>query len=884
MGTVQPSSAAAGPPTRLRAALLAAAAATAAFCAGDAVARSFPFGPRTRDVNDLGNQFLPFHAHLWDLLHGRADGGVLLNWQSGYGTSFLPDLGTYVSSPFALLVGLFPRDRIDVAVYVVTVLKIGVAAAAMACLLLMLRPGLWWAAGLLGASYAMCGWTVSMASYNTMWLDGLIAFPAFCMVAEWARTGRRPVVSVLVVALGWTANFYTAYMATLGAALVLVARLLAEQGTGRRQWLAAVGRAALWATLGVALTAPLLLTIVKATQAAYPGRTSAFVAAPWSDVFAQLLPGTFSGGSPALYLNSAALLLALLLPFQKAVPGRARAVWTGVALMTLLSFQWRPTHLLWHAFATPNGDHYRQTFVLSGVMVIAAWLSVAYGLPKLREIVWGAGVMGALAVVATAAHSGVTGRGTYPLFGVGLVLAVGALLVLGRGEAVRSRMLVVAAVTALVGAQFAQSALSDAWSDRQRLEQLDDYAPWGERQASEASVIAAADAWPAYRTEPGQEPTVSNDPMMVGGQGAAYYSSLTPAVWTRTLAALGGGWESRGRSLQGPDNPVTDVIFSVGARAHQQPDPHQRGNPPAYAPSTVTRQEVPPLVTVHAAQHPDAYGASPYLNQELLLGHQVYDKPRAVVLEDGNGARIVPRGSQFRVRGGAAAGPGDEYTLAATCPAGDQVYLYLPGLHSSVRLPGGATLPFTGGLPYRLAAVERVAVAPLNGRVVLALRAFESGTVSTQAVGCLNTGKLADAERRIDAAAATSERVTADGISAQLPPGSRGYAVVAAPAIDGWRCSAGGGGAHAGRSWLGLLAVKLPADGRATSVSCSFTPPGLRQGEAVTGVALAGVAGMLGYGWWRRRRGAAGGGPGERGGRGGGPGEPLIEAEATAEG
>src|SRR5882757_9136290 len=123
---------------RLRAALLAACLTVFAFCAGDMVARQYPFGPRTRDVNDLGNQFVPFHAHLWDLLHGKADGGLLLNWQSGYGSSFLPDLGTYVSSPFALLVALFPRDRVDLAVYIITVLKIGAAAAAMAVLLMML--------------------------------------------------------------------------------------------------------------------------------------------------------------------------------------------------------------------------------------------------------------------------------------------------------------------------------------------------------------------------------------------------------------------------------------------------------------------------------------------------------------------------------------------------------------------------------------------------------------------------------------------------------------------------------------------------------------------------------------------------------------------------
>src|SRR5437660_5860973 len=151
---------------RLRAALLAASLTVFAFCSGDVLARQYPFGPRTRDVNDLGNQYVPFHAHLWDLLHGRADGGLLVNWQSGYGSSFLPDLGTYLGSPFALLVGVFPRHEIDLAVYVITVLKTATAGAAMAWLLLSLRPGRRWTAGLLGASYALCGWSLAVASYN----------------------------------------------------------------------------------------------------------------------------------------------------------------------------------------------------------------------------------------------------------------------------------------------------------------------------------------------------------------------------------------------------------------------------------------------------------------------------------------------------------------------------------------------------------------------------------------------------------------------------------------------------------------------------------------------------------------------------------------------
>ena len=103
-------------------------------------------------------------------------------------------------------------------------------------------------------------------------------------------------------------------------------------------------------------------------------------------------------------------------------------------------------------------------------------------------------------------------------------------------------------------------------ADRLRLGHMDDYAPWGDAPEGAGRGVAGPTAGPDRRTDPGREQTVGNDPMMVGGQGAQYYSSLTSEVLSRTLTALGGGWTSRGRSVQSLDNPVTDVVFSVGAR------------------------------------------------------------------------------------------------------------------------------------------------------------------------------------------------------------------------------------------------------------------------------------------------------------------------------
>ncbi|MFJ6914180.1 YfhO family protein [Streptomyces sp. NPDC101133] len=965
---------------RPAAALLAAAITVTAFCAADAVARSYPFGPRTRAVNDLGNQYVPFHAHLWDLLHGRADGGLLVNWQSGFGSSFLPDIGTYLSSPFALLVALFPRDEIDLAVYVITVLKTACAGAAMAWLLLRLRPGRWWAAGLLGSAYALCGWSLADASYNPMWLDGLVALPLLCLVGEWALSGRRRLLGVLIVALAWIANFYTAYMATLGAGLLLLLRLWLS-GLPRRRALAAAGRATATVALGVGLAAPLVTVVYFGTKHAYPGRVTHFAPVATEDVLARLLPTTYGFGSPALFVGTTALLLALALPFHRAAPVRVRAGWSLLVVAVALSMQWTPTHLAWHAFATPNGSPYRQTFVLCALLVVAAWHTLSYGVPARRALAaatallalaaavasrsglvhsyaWPvlllatAGALGGLlllrhteatrstapaatragsrpgagggseatrsgpataGIVSTAgtgaaaagsgpvtgdgpaAGTGVAGVGSVPGAGAGPgAVGVGSggdgsgsaagegpagtgsgsaagegPAVTGSGAAVgtgaaagaggRGRgVLVGLAVVLLVGAQVGEAAATSAAATRLRLNHLDDYAPWGDRQRSQSEAVSEADGWPAYRTDPGREQTVGNDPMVVGGQGAQYYSSLTADVLSRTLTALGDGWTSRGRNVQSLDNAVTDAIFSVGARVHSPPDQHQRWNPRDSTPVTVSRQDVPPLVTVRPAPAPgartgvSAFGPSPYRNQELLLGTRVYTVPALTVrTADGEqperaaGDRAgtvieVPRtkgsGAQgSRGRTAAASRP----SIAAQCPAGSEVYLWAPHFSGTARLTDTPARPPTGRFTSdaaKIAAMQRLGTAPASGRVRIELSPTRTGTVPDGAVGCLDTARLRTAVQRLDETGADEVTVSDGTVRAQLPAGSTGTAVLAAPRIAGWRCAADGAEPKPAATYYGLVAV--PLDGSATSVTCTFHPPGLRLGAAVGGASL----------------------------------------------
>ncbi|MFJ5079691.1 YfhO family protein [Streptomyces sp. NPDC088553] len=847
-----PTPATAGTTTRLtaegtRSPLLAALLTVLAVCGGDAVARIFPFGPRHRAVNDLANQFVPFHAHLWDLLRGRADGGPLLDWQAGWGTSFLPDYGTYVSSPFAPLVALFPRGDIEYAVYGITVLKTAVAAAAMTYLLRRLGPGTWWWASVLGASYALCGWSLAEGTYNPMWLDGLIAFPLLCLVGEWVREGRRPLLGPLVVAVCWVANFYTAYMATIGAALVLAVRLLAVRratadaadtaavsarrtrsggdgadggGVGHGAGGSGVGRGAggggtrlgavrtllragLTTGIGIALAAPVLVPVFLGSRHAHPGLVREFAPASATDVLARLLPVTYSFSTPAAFVSTAVLLLVAALLFRREIPGRERWLWTGLCLAVLASMQWGPTHLLWHAFATPNGSPYRQTFVLSGVLVLAAWTGFAHGLPDRRALLGGTAVVVALSLGSL--PSPFLTSWALALTTVGLVAVAGALLLPRRG-----RYGVLAALL-VAGTVVGQAAATTAYADRERLVRLDDYPPWGAGQQRRADALAEADGWPAYRTDSGLPRVAGNDPLLLGGQGAAYYSSHTPAVLTETLTALGGGWTSRGRNLLSLDNPVTDALFGVGARWRDGEVVRAEPSAPPL-----------PLVTVRPPGPAPVYGRSPFRNQELLLGARVYEAPGA---------------------GGA-------------CRVGTEVFLWAPDATGPARL-GAYETRLLGGRPKRLAALTSLGVQRREGEKP---QVPPGGTAE---IACLDHDRLRAAVAGLRARSATRIDVRSDGLTATLPPGVRGTAVVAAPRIAGWRCAGGEAGAYGG-----LLALDVRPG--TTTMTCDFRPPGLRAGLAAgaTGTLLLAASLWLGA---RARRRAGGQGVSCRSGREPGP-------------
>ena len=69
-----------------------------------------PFGTKSILITDLSQQFIEYHAALYD---ATARGGSLLfTWNTGMGMNFIGIFAYHLSSPFTLLMYLFPREKL----------------------------------------------------------------------------------------------------------------------------------------------------------------------------------------------------------------------------------------------------------------------------------------------------------------------------------------------------------------------------------------------------------------------------------------------------------------------------------------------------------------------------------------------------------------------------------------------------------------------------------------------------------------------------------------------------------------------------------------------------------------------------------------------------
>ncbi|MBQ9717424.1 MAG: YfhO family protein, partial [Clostridia bacterium] len=224
----------------------------------------WPVGKNSVLVLDLNAQYIYYFEQLRDiLLSGES---ILYSFERALGGEFLGIFAYYLSSPFSVLVALFPKQNITEAMYLILLLKCGFCGLTFGYYLTKqhrLKPPY---RVMLSVMYALSSYAVVM-QHNVMWTDNLIAFPLLMLgIDELIRHGKYKLYVVSLV-YAMMSNFYIGYMACLFVLIWFFIRYFmfapeerSEHGE-KNHFLRTFCRIAFWSLTALAISAIIILPV-----------------------------------------------------------------------------------------------------------------------------------------------------------------------------------------------------------------------------------------------------------------------------------------------------------------------------------------------------------------------------------------------------------------------------------------------------------------------------------------------------------------------------------------------------------------------------------------------------------------------------------------------
>ena len=174
------------------------------------VTNIYPFGKTSNLIWDLNLQYMDFFAYLKRVLSG--DVNFSYSFSKSLGGSLVATYGYYLASPFNWLVVFFEMENLQLFIYFISMLKIGMAGLTFDIFIRYRFPKL----GneyeiMLSIAYAFSQYMVGQVS-NIMWLDGVYMLPLILLgVYKFVSLNRKSML-YLAVALSVIFNWYTGYM------------------------------------------------------------------------------------------------------------------------------------------------------------------------------------------------------------------------------------------------------------------------------------------------------------------------------------------------------------------------------------------------------------------------------------------------------------------------------------------------------------------------------------------------------------------------------------------------------------------------------------------------------------------------------------------------
>ncbi|TFJ43277.1 hypothetical protein CKN80_12055 [Carnobacterium divergens] len=344
----------------------------------------FPFEDSSLLTVDLGQQYVDFYTYYRNTLLGDPT-SFFYSFSKAIGGDMLGLWAYYLTSPFNLILLLFPARLITLGITVLTLTKISLAGLSFGILLKKAFNGKGFYLATFSTSYALMGYTI-VNQLNIMWLDGLIFLPLVILGIEKLVFEKRGLFYTVFLALLLIANYYIAYMICLFSILYFIFRLTAIQFPSKTTVKEKViflskqlARFSWHSLLGGGLASILLVPTFHAlldSKASYSDFSFEWkFAFPIQEMISKLYIGAFNfdqmpDGYPNLFIGSLALICFISFLFSRAFPIRERLMAFLIVLFLVVSMDLKAFNIVWHGFQYPIWYPYRFSFVLCFFMIL----------------------------------------------------------------------------------------------------------------------------------------------------------------------------------------------------------------------------------------------------------------------------------------------------------------------------------------------------------------------------------------------------------------------------------------------------------------------------------------------------------------------------------
>ena len=406
-----------------------------------ALAHANPFFGGVLWGGDLPDEYLSFFQYLRHLLLGNW-GSLQFSFSNGLGADMAGNIGYYLASPFNFIILLFPASQINIALYVIIVIKLGLASAAFTFLILKLfkfKNQIY--SILLGIIYGLSAYSIGYAA-NLMWLDGVILLPLLVYSLLRGITKRKWILYTILLACAIIFNYYIGYMICIFMVLAFLAYIInyfREKKIFIRQVVEFALSSLISGLMSAVITLPTWMNLAnnKLTEHTInEGFRLSPISSAAKSISALFMKNSFNG-SPLLFVGTLAIIVFILYFIDNKNSRRERIINLVIGLVFVLSLIQTKIYLFWHGGQKPVGFPYRFSFIIIfWILLLAAKELTNLDLSK-RQLIWAAGIYLALGLIVVILRKHYGNFDSYLLISLSLIVIFSILLYFAGNKAIR---------------------------------------------------------------------------------------------------------------------------------------------------------------------------------------------------------------------------------------------------------------------------------------------------------------------------------------------------------------------------------------------------------------------------------------------------------------